>query len=147
MTEDITEIENTDAEEINQHWFIDLDWYQPGNRSFPTLAHACLCPECRERLAGEDSADKLLAAAKYCCSKAPDFVTGKQPIWESIFRLFLANGNQSLTLEELGKQLNDQRSGDSYRTSVELLHRLLSSDSYYGLRPIPEPPEAGKSTK
>jgi len=60
------------------------------------------------------------------------------PVLESIFRLFLANGNQPLELEELGKQLSEWRDGDTYRTSEEILSRLLLSDQYYGLRQISE---------
>ena len=55
-----------------------------------------------------------------------------------MFRLFLANGNQPLDLEELGKQLNDQLEGDTYRTSAEVLSRLLSHDQHYGLRQVEE---------
>jgi len=55
-----------------------------------------------------------------------------------VFRFFLANGNQPLDLEELGKQLNEQLEGDTYRTSAEVLSRLLSHDQYYGLRQVEE---------
>jgi len=115
-------------------WFIDLDWYQQSNRSFWALAQSCLCPKCREQLkAGEVSAVDLLSTIRDCCSKTPDFINGRLSILESIFRLFLANGNQPLEVEELGKQLNEWRGGDTYRTSAEILLRLLSTDQYYGL--------------
>ena len=119
--------------------FIDLDWYQLNNRSFFTLARNCLCPQCCQRLKveeGEIAVDNLLTAIKDCCSKESGFITGELPILESIFRLFLATGNQSLDLEELGKQLSERRSGDPYRTSVEMLSRLLANDQYYGLRQV-----------
>ncbi|GAI07324.1 unnamed protein product, partial [marine sediment metagenome] len=44
----------------------------------------------------------LLTTIKDCCSKTPGFITDKLPILGSIFRLFLANGNQPLDVEELG---------------------------------------------
>ena len=53
------------------------------------------------------------------------------------FRLFLVNGNQPLDLEELSKQLAEWRGGDTYRTSPEILSRLLDSSQYYGLRRVP----------
>ena len=123
-------------------WFIDLDWYQQNSRSFLTSAQRCLCPKCRERLKikeGKTKVTSLLSAFKKCCSKTPEFVTYKLPILESIFRYYLANGNQPLELEELGRQLSERRSGDSYGTSVEMLTRLLRNDQYYGLRQAPEP--------
>ena len=77
-----------------------------------------------------------MSAIKECCSQAPDFITERLPILESVFRLFLANGNLPLALEELGKQLSELRGGDPYRTSPETLTRLLKSDRYYGLQEI-----------
>jgi len=133
-----------DREDINTdqgrlRWFIDLDWYQLDNRSFSAMAQSSLCPKCHERLKtseGEIPAADLLSTIKDCCSKAPGFITGELPILESVFRLFLANGNQPFDLEELSKQLGERRGGDTYRTSVEIISRLLSSDQYYGLRQV-----------
>ncbi len=131
--------ENISSDQVRPRWFIDLAWYQPNKRSFCTLAQNCLCPECRQRLRVEEgkvSAVDLLATIKDCCSKTPGFITGKLPILESIFRVLLANGNQPLDLEELGKQLSKWRGGDTYRTSAEILSRLLKNDQHYGLRQI-----------
>ncbi len=122
------------SEQPRPRWFIDLDWYQQSNRSFWALTQSWLCPKCREQLkAGEISAADLLSTIKDCCSKTPDFINSRSPILESIFRLFLANGNQPLDLEELGNQLSEWRGGDTYRTSAEILLRLLSTDQHYGL--------------
>lgn len=118
---------------IELRWFIDLDWYQQNNRSFLVLAQRCLCSKCSERLKGEEiSAADLLSAIKDCCSTAPEFITRNLPVLESVFRLFLANGNQPLNLAELGKQLSEWREGNIYCTSPEMLSRLLKSDQHYG---------------
>jgi hypothetical protein len=120
-------------------WFIDLDWLEQNNRSFFILAQGGLCLKCRERLEGgkeEISAANLIANIRDCCSKVPGFITDKLPILESIFRLFLANGNQPLGLEELGKQLGKRRGGAPQRPSVEVLSRLLGNERYYGLRQV-----------
>jgi len=125
--------------QVRPTWFIDFDWYQLNNRSFFIVARNCLCLKCRERLKVEEeeiAAADLLTTIKDCCSKEPEFITGEFPILESIFRLFLANGNQPLDLVELGEQLSEWRGGDTYRTSVEILSRLLESDQYYGLRQV-----------
>ena len=129
--------EDTNTNQVSPRWFIDLDWHQQNNRSFLALAQGCLCSKCQKRRKKEISAEDLLATIKDCCSKTPDFITDKLPILESIFRLFLANGNQPLALEELGRQLSEWRGGDTYRTSAEILSRLLAGDQYYGLRPVP----------
>jgi len=126
--------ESITTDQVKPCWFIDLDWYQQNNRSFSGLAQGCLCPKCREQLkGGEVSAADLLATVKDCCSKNPGFISGNLPILESIFRLFLANGNQPLDAEELGSQLAQWRGGDTGRTSAEILSHLLESDQYYGL--------------
>ncbi len=133
------EREDTSPDQVRLYCFIDLDWYQLSNRSFSILAQNCLCPECRQQLRveeGETAATKLLTAIKNCCSKEPSFITAELPLLESIFRLFLATGNQPLDLEKLGKQLSERRGGDPSRTSVEILSRLLASDQYYGLRQV-----------
>ena len=50
------------------------------------------------------SAD-LLKAIQNCCSKSDDFITPGLPFQETIFRVFLANGNKPMTLEELGEAI------------------------------------------
>ena len=128
--------ENLTTEQVKQRWFIDLDWYQQNNRSFLALAQRYLCPKCREQLKGEMAAADLLTAIKDCCSQTPGFITGELPILDSIFRLFLANGNQPLDVEALGTQLSEWRGGDTYRTAPEILSRLLNNDQFYGLREV-----------
>ncbi len=131
--------EDITTDQPRPRWFIDLDWSQQNNRSFFALAQGCLCPKCHERLrVAEVSAADLLSAIKDCCSKTPGFISGKLPILESIFRLFLASGNQPLDLEELGRQLVQWRGGDAYGASAEILSRLLQRDWYYGLRQVQE---------
>ncbi len=131
--------EETSVEQPKPRWFIDLDWFQQNSRSISALVQGYLCTRCRKQLRaeGKEPTDaELFTAIKYCRSKAPEFITGQSPILESILRFFLANGNQPLTLEELRKQLSEQRGGDTLRTSEEILLRLLNSNRYYGLRPV-----------
>ncbi len=137
---DFVNKESINTDQPKPRWSIDLDWFQQNNRSLSALVQSCLCPKCHKRLrAGKEEglAADLLSAIRDCCSKTPGFITHQLPILESIFRLFLANGNQPLDLEELGKQLSEWRGGDTYRTSVEILSRLLSNEQYYGLRQAP----------
>jgi len=137
MISDFVDKEDTSTNQVSPRWFCDVDLHQKSNRSFFALAQGCLCPKCQKRLKGEISAADFLTTIKDCCSKTHNFITGKLSILESIFRLFLANGNQPLDLEELGRQLSEWRGGDTYRTSAAILSRLLASDQYYGLRQIP----------
>jgi hypothetical protein len=108
--------ENISVEQPVARWFIDLDWFPQNGRSFSALAWERLCPACRQRL-----------------TAPPGFIHGGLPVLESVFRLFLANGNQPLDLEELSWELSEQRAGGGYRTSPQVLSRLLENDRYYGL--------------
>ncbi|MFC2002912.1 hypothetical protein ACFLV4_03075 [Chloroflexota bacterium] len=131
--------EEITAEQAEPRWVIDFDWYQQNNRSLAALTRHCLCPKCREQLQtgeAEASMPDLLAAIRDCCSKAPEFVTNRLPILESVFRLILANGNQPINVMELGTQLRERLGGDTYRTSPEMLPRLLNNDRFYGLRQV-----------
>ncbi len=135
------EREDTGVEQEEQRWFIDVDWLERNDRSFPALAERCLCSDCRKRLKdsrGGPSNDELFATVSDGGSVAAGFISGATPIMESVFRLFLANGNQPLDLIELGRQLSDWRGVDTYRTSAEVLSRLLRHDRYYGIGPAGE---------
>jgi len=135
----VMDMEDANIEQPESRWDIDLDWFQQNNRSFFLLAQDSLCPKCRKELKvdeKETSAAKLISTIKKCCSKAPEFVNRQLPILESVFRFLLANGNQPVELEELGKQLSERRGGDTYRTSSEILSRLLKNDRYYGFREV-----------
>jgi hypothetical protein len=128
--------ENISVEQPVARWFIDFDWFPQNGRSFSALARERLCPACRQRLTAtppETAAGDLLEAISDCCSKTAGFIHGGLPVLESVFRLFLANGNQPLDLEELSWELSEQRAGGGYRTSPQVLSRLLENDRYYGL--------------
>ena len=123
-------------------WAIAPEWFQQNNRSLAALTQDYTCPKCAKKLSArknEDSPEAIISAIQDCCSRSPDFIHSRMPIAESIFRLFLANGNQPLELEELGKQLNERRGGDPYRASPEVLSRILKSDQYYGFQEIKAP--------
>ncbi|HEY54791.1 MAG TPA: hypothetical protein G4N91_00720 [Dehalococcoidia bacterium] len=120
-------------------WFIDLKWLEKNNRSFLVLAQGALCSQCREQMEEnkkEMAAADLLANIRDCCSKVPEFITDRSPVLESVFRLFLANGNQPLELEGLSKQLAERRGGAPHAASAAVLSRLLGNERFYGLRQV-----------
>jgi hypothetical protein len=127
------------TEQPKTSWAIALDWFPQNNRSASALIQNYLCPKCAKQLSAEGkeiSPDTLMTTIKDCCSHTPDFINDRLPIMDGVFRLFLANGNQPLDLEELGNQLSELRGGDPYRTSPDILTRLLKNDRYYGLQEI-----------
>jgi hypothetical protein len=130
--------EGLDMAKGKAYWSISLDWYKQHNRSFPALVRGCLCPNCRAQLdKGEISEASLATNVQDCCSKLPGFISGEMAILESVFRLFLANGNEPLDLATLSRRLDNWLAGDTYRTSAEVLSRLLQDERYYGIRQVP----------
>jgi hypothetical protein len=116
-------------------WSINLDRFSQYRRSFTSLAGDSLCGQCyKEMVSGHKAPSDadLVARISECCAHQPDFISARQPVMESIFRIMLANGNQPLPLEQLGQQLAERRGG-SNRISEVALARLLQADRYYGL--------------
>lgn len=131
------------TEEAEPRYSIDQGWYQESERSLAALVQGRLCLACRSRLGmgeGQDLTDNTLASVAGCCSKSEGFFALGLPITESVFRLFLANGNQPLSVEEIWAQLLETRGGSPLGLSPQVLRRLLGSDRYYGLRPLPQEP-------
>ena len=119
------------------YFFIDMDWYRQQGRSFATLASSRLCPTSSKKEKTKTEA-VLLRVIKQCCSKRDGFITPNMPLLEMVFRIFLANGNQPLNLEQIQEQLQSWL-GDSSSArdfSVTKLQRILDNDRYYGLRPV-----------
>ena len=130
--------DNTDTK---SRYFIDLNWYEENNRSFRVLCQSRLCPACQDKLAAKESSEKtLVATIKKCCSKSEGFFNPKAPVFEAIFRIILANGNQALTLEEIRQRLSAQR-GEHFSLSSEKLQRVIENDRHYGICPVPEVPK------
>ena len=134
----VSEDQITEQQEETQ-WFIDVDWLEAHSRSFLTMARACLCDDSRKKLAtkGKDpSVSQVLDTIRSCCSRIDGFISGDLPVMESAFRLFLSNSNEPLDIIEMGRRLSELRGIDTYRTSVDVLSRLLKYDDFYGLRPV-----------
>jgi len=126
---------NGNDSEVKYKYSIDLSWYQEQERSFVLLATSRLCPSSqKKKLPKTDTA--IFNTMKQCCSKAEDFITPELPLAECIFRLFLANGNRPLSLEQIQARLQQRLSdiSGSRDLSIPKLQRILKSDRFYGLR-------------
>jgi len=73
-----------------------------------------------------------------CCSKAKGYLTGRTPVAEALFRLFLANANQPLTTEDAHQQLKEWLAySDAPRdVSLEAVRRILENDRFYGFKAV-----------
>jgi hypothetical protein len=64
------------------------------------------------------------------CAKQADFLTKNMALVDSVFRVFLSNGNKPLTPNELGEMLN--------RPPNTILRTFSGVRVYKGIRPISE---------
>lgn len=115
-------------------YFIDFTRFEDENRSFVIMVQSRLCAACQQRGDAElkeETPATLVLKVKDCCSKLPGFITPKMAVSEKLFRIFLASGNQPLTVAELLTRLK-ACSGGSFSLSESALKRLLDNDRYYG---------------
>lgn len=145
------------AEEIR--YFVDPQWYEQRGLVFGTVAQARLCSSCAAKLGSfvEERypvidpktkrvtfeyrrvpyAANPLPIIRDCCSRARDYITSETPLLEAIFRVFLANGNQPMTVSTVREHLLTYLPEMAALRSdypVELLERMIRADRVYGLR-------------
>jgi len=129
---------------VDTKFHIDLNWWQRQNKDIRVFLQDILCEECRAGLdlnheqtvdmidpdtAEVQRVDAMWEAIRACCSLKPGYITIDTPLLESIFRVFLANGNKPLSVRELHERLN--------KKPAETMLRLLTKGRVYlGIRPV-----------
>ena len=122
-------------------WAIAPKWFDENNRSISNILKGCLCSKCIDKLCSGEKVSPpktMIEAISSCCSQPRSFINDRTPLYESIFRFFLRNGNNPVTVQELSEQLHLISSGNTCYNSPDILRRILKSDRYYGLQEIPE---------
>ncbi len=128
---------------LQTHFHIDFDWWQQNDRDWRVYLYNFLCPQHQEAFAELNVSDQVdwvdpeTAEVQHVdglrhvlithCAKQSTFITQQTTLVDSVFRLFLANGNTPLTPEELSEQLG--------RDSYTILKTLSGTRVYKGLRP------------
>jgi hypothetical protein len=124
---------------------IDFSWWEKQNKDIRVFMRDLLCSECREGLASQPGApevdmidpetaevtrvDALWEAVRACCSLKQDYITSDTPILDGIFRVFLANGNKPLSVQQLHERL-DKKPPDV------ILRTLTRGQVYLGIKPV-----------
>jgi hypothetical protein len=131
---------------VETPFHIDFDWWRQNDRDWRVYLKSFLCPNHQQAFAEMDSAgqvdwvdsqtaevqrvDGLQHVLITHCAKQPSFISSQTSLVDSVFRLFLSNGNLPLTPMELAIQLN--------RDSTTILKTLSGARVYKGLRPCPD---------
>lgn len=72
--------------------------------------------------------DGLQYVLQVHCSQQPDYINEELSLVDAVFRVFLANGNQPMTSEEL--------SAITGRPAEKILNTLAGQRVYKGIRPV-----------
>ncbi len=129
---------------LDTPFHIDFDWWQADDRSWRVYLRSLLCEEHKETFSAQeedlrmDVIDPITAEVRTVdglqhllmthCARQPDFVTARTTLVESIFRIFLANGNQPMTANELAHRLG--------RPAHTILKTISGPRVYRGIRPV-----------
>ncbi len=125
---------------------IDFDWWRQSDRDWRVHLRSLLCPMHQEAFpdargdqmvdwvdpdtAEVQQVDGLQHVLITHCAKERDFITERTTLVDSVFRLFLANGNAPMTPAEMAAQLG--------RSPDVILKTLSGGQVYRGVRPCPE---------
>ena len=128
---------------LQTHFHIDFDWWRQNDRNWRVYLRNFLCLDHQQAFSNLDTSEKVdwvdpdtaevqrVDGLQHIlithCARQPAFITQQTTLVDSVFRLFLANGNIPLTPEELSEQL-----GRDPRT---ILRTLSGARVYKGLRP------------
>jgi len=129
---------------LDTSYHIDYEWWHRAGRDLEVYLRSHLCPEHQESYA-ELTADALVDSVDpetaeviklpgiqsvliSHCAQQPGYLTPQTSLVNAIFRLFLANGNQPLSPQELGDQLG--------RPPRMILRTLSGERVYKGIRPV-----------
>lgn len=127
---------------LDTKFHIDYSWWNKSNEDLRMYLLSHLLPEQRERLSHNDEARIVdyvdpdtgevfqldeLGLAIQIAAEDPNFINEQTSLVDSIFRVFLANGNLPLTPDELA-----ERTGRSAQT---ILKTLSGKQIYKGIRP------------
>ncbi|MGI5836487.1 MAG: hypothetical protein ACOX87_08365 [Chloroflexota bacterium] len=161
--EDVPELaeETTEPVEVVEEtkFFIDPQWYDEQGLVFNIVAQARLCASCSTKLGSfvderypvidpktkrvtfeyrrVPYAANPLPIIRDCCSRARDYITPDTPLMEAIFRVFLANGNQPMTVSTIREHLLTYLPEMAALRSdfpPQLLEKLIRGDKSYGIR-------------
>jgi hypothetical protein len=131
---------------VNTRFHIDFDWWIQSDRDWRVYLQNLLCPDHQAAFAdfkegelvdwvdGETAevqqVDGLQHVVITHCAKEEGFITDRTALVDAVFRLFLANGNDPMTPNELGERLGKQ--------PLIILKTLSGGRVYRGLRPCLE---------
>jgi len=131
---------------IHTPFHIDFGWWKQNDRDWRVYLRSFLCPEHQIAFANVDifaqvdwidpetaevqRVDGLQNILITHCAKQQSFISQQNTLVDSVFRLFLANGNTPLSPEQLALELG--------KDATTILRTISGPRVYKGLRPCLE---------
>ena len=133
---------------LHTRFHIDLDWWERRGREYRVYLRSHLCEEHRPEFGSEEDGDdrlldwvhprtaqvsrldRLHYTLRSHCAQQPEFLTKRTTMVDTVFRVFIANGNHPLTVLELAARIG--REGQE----KTVLRTLAGRRVYKGLRPL-----------
>ncbi|HOE35038.1 MAG: hypothetical protein GX415_00330 [Chloroflexi bacterium] len=128
---------------LKTKFHVDFEWWKSQDSNWKVYLQAFLCPEHQKLLAdysytdqidlidsttGEVTrVDALLYTLTEHCAKQPDFLSGSSALVDSIFKIFLVNGNTPLNALELSALLS--------KPAETILRTIGTGRVYKGIKP------------
>ena len=128
---------------LNTKFHIDFSWWERSSEDLRTYLLSHLLPEQRERLSQSDEDRKVdyidpdsgevhqldeLGLAIQIAAEDENFINPQTSLVDSVFRVFLANGNFPLTPNELEEETE--------RPAATILKTFSGTQIYKGIRPV-----------
>ncbi len=129
---------------LQTKFHIDFDWWRQSDQDWRVYLLNLLCPEHRQAFvnfeeeksvdwvdpdtAEVQQVDGLQHILISHCAKQEGFITERTALVDAIFRIFLANGNDPMSANDLAQRLN--------RPASMVLRLLSGGQVYRGIRPI-----------
>ena len=123
---------------------IDYNWWTENDKDVRVAVRGQLCPDCQARFPDHRNTeavdwvdpetaevirgDALIQCLRSECSLKTGFISRDNSIVTNVFRIFLLNGNQSLTPEEIEVQM-------PWTDANTILRTFASGHVYMGVRP------------
>jgi len=133
---------------LKTKFHIDFDWWERESREFRVYLTSHLCAEHQASLETQTDTDVVDVVdpetaevrredgiqhmLRTHCSTLPEFITSHTSLVDAVFRVFIANGNQPLSPEELADRIG--RPGPGMANTI--LRTLSGARVYKGLRPV-----------
>jgi hypothetical protein len=147
-----------------RYYHADPSWFDENSLSFDDVVRARMCDACRAKV-GQEHEERVpvfdkstgrmrfevhnsiygsepLKVIREHCGRAKNYIHRDMPTLEAIFRIFLANANTAMTLEQVREQLAEWCPGGGCQWLLlpsEMVERLVQNDRHYGLRQTTAP--------